>query len=80
MPTSFLDRPWQKVGTDIFEWKKSSYLLAIDYYSRYIEVAKLTSTTSKAVVQHLKSIFSHHGIPKTVISDNGPQFSSSCFQ
>ena len=21
MPTSFPDRPWQKVGTDIFKWK-----------------------------------------------------------
>ena len=80
MPTSFPDRPWQKVGIDIFEWKKSTYLLAIDYYSRYIEVAKLTSTTSKAVVQHLRSIFSNHGIPENVISDNSPQFSSSCFQ
>ena len=80
MPTTFPDRPWQKVGTDIFEWKKCSYLLVIDYYSRYIEVAKLTSTTSRSVVQHLKSIFSHHGIPDTVMSDNGPQFSSSLFQ
>ena len=80
MSTTFPDRPWQKVGTDIFEWKKCSYLLVIDYYSRYIEVAKLTSTTSRSVVQHLKSIFSHHGIPDTVMSDNGPQFSSSLFQ
>ena len=49
-------------------------------YSRYIEVAKLNSTTSKGVVQHLRSIFSRHGIPETIISDNGPQFASSCFQ
>lgn len=33
MPTSLPDRPWQKVGTDIFEWQKSSYLIVIDYYS-----------------------------------------------
>ena len=52
----------------------------IDYYSRYIEVAKLRATTSKAVIQHLKSIFSQHGIPETVFSDNGPQYSSSNFQ
>ena len=58
MPASFPDRPWKKVGTDLFEWKRSNYLLVIDYYSRYIQVAKLTSTSSNGVIQHSKSIFS----------------------
>ena len=80
MPTSFSWQTMAKSGNWHFKWKKLSYLLVIDYYSHHIEVAKLTSTTSKAVIQHLKSIFSHHGIPETVLSDNGPQFSSSIFQ
>ena len=51
----------------------------MDYYSLYIEVAKLTSTTSNAVIKHLKSIFSRHGLPQVVVSDNGPQHSSTVF-
>ena len=29
MPTSLPDLLWQKVGTDLFEWKRSTYLLVI---------------------------------------------------
>ena len=80
MLSPFPNRPWEKVGTDIFEWRNSSYLLVIDYYSRYIEVAKLSSMTSQNIVQHFKSIFACHGIPETVISDNGPQYSTALFK
>ena len=31
------------------------------------------------MINHLKAIFVRHGIPETVISDNGPQFSSAEF-
>ena len=80
LPTKFPDRPCEKVGADLFQWKDNQYLLIrywlIDYFSRFIEVAKLTSTTSVAVVEHCKSIFTRHGIPSKVMTDNGPQFPS----
>ena len=66
--------PWEKVATDLFQHNGSTYLLAVDYFSRYPEVIKLNSTTSQAVISSLKSIFSHHGIPTVLVSDNGPQF------
>ena len=65
---------WERVAADLFELKKEAYLLIVDYYSRYVEVKKLTSTTAASVVTVLKSIFARHGIPATMISDNGPQF------
>ena len=80
LPTPLPLRPWQKVGTDLFEWRKNNYLLVVDYYSKFIEVAKLGSTTATHVITHLKSIFSRHGIPETVLSDNGPQYSSAAFR
>ena len=52
----------------------------VDYFSRYPEVVKLTSTTSVNIINILKSIFARHGIPSTLITDNGPQFSSREFQ
>ena len=51
----------------------------VDYFSRYPEVARLTTTTSSAIITHLKSIFARHGIPETFHSDNGPQHASREF-
>ncbi|KAL0149497.1 hypothetical protein M9458_055285 [Cirrhinus mrigala] len=80
IPTEFPERPWTKVGTDLFQWKNDQYLLVIDYFSRFVEIAKLSSTTAACVVTHLKSVFARHGIPTEVMSDNGPQFSAEYFQ
>jgi transposase InsO family protein len=52
----------------------------VDYYSRYIEIARLHTTSSSAVINHLKSIFARHGIPQTFISDNGPQYCGNAFR
>ena len=79
IPSELQDQPWQKVAPDLFELKGHPYLLVIDYFSRYIEVAKLSSTTSPDVTTHLQSMFARHGIPEQLISDNGPQFSSTSF-
>lgn len=67
------------MAADLFTLNDSTYLLVLDYYSRFVEIAKLTPTHSEDVIIHLKSIFSRHGIPELFHSDNGPQFSSQQF-
>lgn len=57
-PTDFPSYPWQRPATDLFELKGQKYLLSVDYYSRDIDVAKLSSTTSAAIIEHLKAVFS----------------------
>ena len=66
----------QKVATDLFYLKTSTYLLLVDYYSRYIEISKLNGQSSSEVIRHTKSIFVGHGVPQEVVSDNGPSYSS----
>jgi transposase InsO family protein len=78
--STFPARPWQKVGSDLFQYRGQQYLLVVDYYSRYIEIAKLSYTTSPDIVVHLKSMFARHGIPEVFISDNGPQYSAHTFR
>lgn len=79
MPTDLPERPWQKLGADLFTLKGKVYLLVVDYYSRYVEVANLSLTKSADITAHLKSMFAHHGIPKVLVSDNGPQFAARSF-
>ena len=74
IPTPFPDLLWQRGGTDLFDWKGSSYLLVVDYYSRFIEVAKLSITTADSVIIHMKSIFARHGIADSSIR----QWASVC--
>ena len=68
-------RPWSQVGAKINNQK---YLVLVDYYSGSTEINLLPNgTTSKQIVTHCKSQFSRHGIPDKLITDNGPQFSST---
>ena len=69
--TPLSDYPWQLVGTGLFELDKCQYLLVVNYFSRYPEVVKLSSTTSSQVTASQKTIFARHGILETVCSDNG---------
>nr|XP_039261331.1 uncharacterized protein K02A2.6-like [Styela clava] len=79
IPSEYPDRPWKKIATDLFELKGSKYLLPVDYFSRWIEIALLQDTTSLTVINHLKSIFAKYGIPEVIISDNGPQYAPGEF-
>lgn len=55
-PTDLPARPWSIVRADLFQTDcKRHYLVVVDYFSRFFEVAKLPYTTSEAVVEHFKS-------------------------
>ncbi|XP_063389640.1 uncharacterized protein K02A2.6-like [Cydia fagiglandana] len=73
--------PWEKVAADLFDYKSKKYLLVVDSYSNYIEVAHLQKgSDSNAVITNLKSIFARHGVPLQLLTDNGPPFNSQAFK
>jgi transposase InsO family protein len=72
--------PWNKIGLDLFELEGRSYLVAVDYYTNFIEVDHMTATTSAQVITVLKRQFARFGIPRQIISDGGPQFTSGEFK
>eukprot|EP00057_Strongylocentrotus_purpuratus_P007672 XP_011662146.1 PREDICTED: uncharacterized protein K02A2.6-like [Strongylocentrotus purpuratus] len=78
-PTELPDRPWEKVGVDLFELKGKHYLITVDYFSNFWEIDRLHELDSRMVIKKLKGHFARYGIPNTIISDNGPQFASEAF-
>lgn len=75
----FAARPWSKVAVDLCDLDRHTPLVISDYYSNYIEVARVTSITSQSIIKELKAVFMRFGILDVVVTDNGPQFSSAEF-
>lgn len=54
----------------------STYLVAVDAMSKWMEVFNVSSTTANGLIDCLSELFSRWGIPRQIVSDNGPQFTS----
>ena len=81
LPHEVPGRPWAKVGTDLFELQGQHYLLLVDYYSNFFELARLGSNTrAMCVIDAMRSQFARHGSPEVLVSDNGPQFACREFR
>ena len=76
IPHDVLDRPSAKVGVDLFKFKKTNYLIIVDYFSGFWEVDPLENTTASHIIRKMKMQFSRYGIPDICVSDNGPQFTA----
>ena len=79
LPHEVPREPWEKLGIDFFEFQSTTYLLIADYYSRFPVIRKIRSTNASASTEILKQVFSENGVPHTVMTDNGPPFSSKEF-
>lgn len=64
--------PFQKIGSDILEDKGKPYVVIVDYYSNWIELHPLKGKTAKDIFTVFKYVFSTHGVPAELVSDNMP--------
>ena len=71
-PYPLPDRPWQRVGCDIFSIYNLSYLVLYDAYSNWLELVLLTNKSASELMMKFKSIFSKYGVPDIVLCDNVP--------
>ena len=55
-------------------------LVVVDAHSKWPEVYIMNSTTSTRTITALRDIFARFGLPKQLVSDNGPQFVSEEFE
>nr|GFB37851.1 DNA-directed DNA polymerase [Tanacetum cinerariifolium] len=60
--------------------KGNKYILvAVDYFSKWVEAKVLPTNDARVVVEFLKSLFSRFRTPKTIISDRGTHFCNDQF-
>ena len=57
-----------------------TFFIVVDAHSKWLEVTPVVSTSSQQAVQVLKHLYSTHGLPEVVVSDNGTAFTSVEFQ
>ena len=80
-PWTFPARPWSRIHVDFAgPTLGCTYLVVVDAYSKFPEVVKMSTTSAKATVTTLRDIFSRHGLPEIIVSDNGPQFIATEFE
>lgn len=62
------------VHLDTFTVNKQKFLTIIDAFSKYAQAYAINSNTPIEIVNKLILFFSHHGIPKLFVTDNGLEF------
>nr|VZI47647.1 unnamed protein product [Spirometra erinaceieuropaei] len=72
------ERPWSRVHIDFAgPLNGVSYLILVDAYSKWPEIAPPNPARASAAIAFLRRIFNHHGLPEVLVSDNGSQFTST---
>ncbi|XP_037560595.1 uncharacterized protein K02A2.6-like [Dermacentor silvarum] len=71
---------WSRVHLDFAGPIKGSMILVlVDAHSKWIEAVPMKQATTSSTITCLRSIFGRFGIPRTIVSDNGTQFTSQEF-
>jgi transposase InsO family protein len=51
----------------------------MDAYSKWLKIVVMKNITTRTTLEKLQGIFTTHGLPEIVVSDNGPTFISKEF-
>lgn len=72
---------WSRIHIDYAGPVNNEYFFIItDAYSKWPEVFRTKDITSNFTVNKLREVFSRFGLPDTIVSDNGTQFTSQVFK
>ena len=55
------------------------FLVTVVAHSKWLEAHVVETPTSAGIIQKLRQMFATHGIPETIVTDNGSVFTSKEF-
>ena len=80
-PWEWPTHPWHRLHIDYAGPVNGLYFLVIvDAHSKWVDVYPTSGTTAKETIKCLQHSFSRFGLPISIVSDNGPCFTSQEFK
>ena len=80
-PLDWPSKPWDRIHIDYAGPILGKMILVIvDAHSKWIETHVIASATSSATIERLMMTFACHGLPRSIVSDNGSCFTSEEFK
>ena len=80
-PWRWPSRPWTRIHLDYAgPFMNHMFLIIVDAHSKWVEIFKTKSSSTFTTIDCLRQTFARYGIPTTIVSDNGPCFSSQEFE
>ena len=80
-PWIWPSQPWDRIHIDYAgPFLNRMYLVVVDAHSKWPEIIQMSSTTAERTIEELRKLFSCYGLPRQLVSDNGPQFVAEEFQ
>ena len=74
-------KPWSRIHIDYAgPLHGKMYLVVVDAFSKWPEIIEMANSTTSNTINALQRIFAQFGLPETIVSDNGTQFTSTVFQ
>lgn len=79
-PWEWPSEPWSRLHIDYFgPFLNHMFMVVVDAHSKWIEACVMPSITAAKTIEQLRIIFATHGLPRMVVTDNGPSYTSEEF-
>ena len=80
-PWQWPEKPWKRVHIDYAgPFLGSMFLVAVDAYSKWVEIIPTTNSSALTTINVLMTMFSRYGLPEHLVSDNAAIFTSEEFE
>ena len=74
------ERPWLHINIDYAgPFLNKMFLVIVDAHPKWLEVLPVSNATTTVTIEQLLNVFTTHGLPYTIVSDNGSVFTSDEF-